>query len=79
VCAISIIANTVDEHSLRTIEHLQELRSRRMNEERISAALEDRHAGLADLALLLHEVGKGIASGKSHHRSLAALDSAARR
>jgi len=52
---------TVDEHSLRTIEHLQEWRSLRMSAERISrrCGKTAERRDLLILTLLLHDVGKG--------------------
>jgi len=72
---------TVDEHSLRTIEHLQEL----------AAPPDERGAhfvplwktaerrDLLILTLLLHDVGKGMPVENHVTGSLAALDSAAKR
>ena len=72
---------TVDEHSLRTIEHLQEL----------AAPPDDRgthfvplwrtaeRRDLLILSLLLHDVGKGMPVENHVTGSLAALDSAAQR
>jgi [protein-PII] uridylyltransferase len=72
---------TVDEHSLRTIEHLQEL----------AAPPDERGAHFAPLwktadrrdllilALLLHDLGKGMPVENHITGSLAALDSAAQR
>lgn len=72
---------TVDEHTLRTIEHLQEL----------AEPLDERGAhfvqlwktaerrDLLILALLLHDVGKGMPVENHVTGSLAALDSAANR
>jgi [protein-PII] uridylyltransferase len=72
---------TVDEHSLRTIEHLQEL----------AAPPDERGAhfvplwrtvdrrDLLILALLLHDVGKGMPVENHVTGSLAALDSASKR
>jgi len=61
---------TVDEHSLRTIEHLQELAE--PPDERggaFRAALEDRRAaGFADPVAAAARRGQRDASGESHYR-----------
>ena len=72
---------TVDEHSLRAIEHLQELSdphdARDMPFAGLWKTVERRE--LLVLALLLHDVGKGL-PGESHVAgSLTALETAARR
>src|SRR5438270_755075 len=72
---------TVDEHTLRTIEHLQELAD--PPDERGAHFIQlwktvDRR-DLLILALLLHDVGKGMPVGNHVTGSLAALDSAAKR
>src|SRR5947208_15620368 len=72
---------TVDEHSLRTIEHLQEL-AEPPDERGAHFAPLWRTAERRDLlilTLLLHDVGKGMPVENHITRSLAALDSAARR
>ena len=72
---------TVDEHSLRTIEHLQELaeppdeRGARFKELWKTAERRD----LLVLSLLLHDVGKGMPVENHVTGSLEALDSAAAR
>jgi [protein-PII] uridylyltransferase len=72
---------TVDEHTLRTIEHLQELadppdeRGAHFTELWKTAERRD----LLILALLLHDVGKGLPVENHTTGSLAALDSAAKR
>ncbi len=72
---------TVDEHTLRTIEHLQELadppdaRGTRFAPLWKTAERRD----LLILSLLLHDVGKGMLVENHVTGSLAALDSAARR
>ena len=72
---------TVDEHSLRTIEHLQDLGEPK--DERAAhftdlwKSLEGRE--LLVLALLLHDVGKGMTDPNHVIGSLQALDSAALR
>jgi [protein-PII] uridylyltransferase len=72
---------TVDEHTLRTIEHLQELseppdaRGARFAPLWKTAERRD----LLILALLLHDVGKGMPVENHVAGSLTALDSAARR
>jgi [protein-PII] uridylyltransferase len=72
---------TVDEHSLRTIEHLQELLdtqdSRANHFRQLWKAVERRD--LLILALLLHDVGKGMAVENHVTGSLEALESAAAR
>jgi [protein-PII] uridylyltransferase len=72
---------TVDEHSLRTIEHLQEL-AEPPDERGAHFAPLWRTAERRDLlilTLLLHDVGKGMPVENHVTGSLAALDSAARR
>jgi [protein-PII] uridylyltransferase len=72
---------TVDEHSLRTIEHLQEL-AEPPDERGAHFAPLWRTAERRDLlilSLLLHDVGKGMPVENHVTGSLAALDSAARR
>jgi [protein-PII] uridylyltransferase len=72
---------TVDEHSLRTIEHLQEL-AEPPDERGVHFAPLWKTAERRDLlilALLLHDVGKGMPVENHITGSLAALDSAARR
>jgi len=72
---------TVDEHSLRTIEHLQELadssdpRGTHFNDLWKTAERRD----LLILALLLHDVGKGMPVDNHVNGSLEALESAADR
>src|SRR6202171_5776277 len=72
---------TVDEHSLRTIEHLQELGDGSdalgKNFAPLWKTLERRD--LLILAMLLHDVGKGMAVGNHVTGSLEALESAATR
>jgi [protein-PII] uridylyltransferase len=72
---------TVDEHSLRTIEHLQELAAppdeRGTHFVPLWKTVERRD--LLILSLLLHDVGKGMPIENHVTGSLAALDSAARR
>jgi [protein-PII] uridylyltransferase len=72
---------TVDEHSLRTIEHLQELAEppdeRGAHFAQLWKTAERRD--LLILALLLHDVGKGMPVENHITGSLAALDSAAQR
>jgi [protein-PII] uridylyltransferase len=72
---------TVDEHSLRTIEHLQELGdgsdSLGKNFAPLWKTLERRD--LLILAMLLHDVGKGMAVENHVTGSLEALESAAKR
>jgi [protein-PII] uridylyltransferase len=72
---------TVDEHSLRTIEHLQELAEppdERATHFRQLWKTVDRR-DLLILALLLHDVGKGMAVENHITGSLEALESAAAR
>ena len=72
---------TVDEHSLRTIEHLQELGDGSdalgKNFAPLWKTLERRD--LLILAMLLHDVGKGMAVENHVTGSLEALENAARR
>jgi len=72
---------TVDEHSLRTIEHLQELAEppdeRAAHFKQLWKTVERRD--LLILALLLHDVGKGMAVENHVTGSLEALQSAAAR
>ena len=72
---------TVDEHTLRTIEHLQELvdspDERGAHFVQLWKTAERRD--LLILALLLHDVGKGMPVENHVTGSLAALDSAAKR
>jgi [protein-PII] uridylyltransferase len=72
---------TVDEHSLRTIEHLQELADppdeRGKHFAQLWRTVERRD--LLVLALLLHDVGKGMPVENHITGSLAAMDSAAQR
>jgi [protein-PII] uridylyltransferase len=72
---------TVDEHSLRTIEHLQELANppdeRAVHFQQLWKTVERRD--LLILALLLHDVGKGMAVENHITGSLQALHSAASR
>jgi [protein-PII] uridylyltransferase len=72
---------TVDEHSLRTIEHLQELAEppdeRAAHFRQLWKTVERRD--LLILALLLHDVGKGMAVENHVTGSLEALESAATR
>jgi [protein-PII] uridylyltransferase len=72
---------TVDEHSLRTIEHLQELAEppdeRAAHFRQLWKTVERRD--LLILALLLHDVGKGMPVENHVTGSLEALDSAAAR
>ena len=72
---------TVDEHSLRTIEHLQELADppdeRAAHFRQVWKTVERRD--LLILALLLHDVGKGMAVENHVTGSLEALESAAAR
>src|SRR3989442_14062230 len=72
---------TVDEHSLRTIEHLQELAEPPDDCGAHFAPLwkTAERRDLLILALLLHDVGKGMPVENHITGSLAALDSAARR
>jgi [protein-PII] uridylyltransferase len=72
---------TVDEHSLRTIEHLQELPDscdeRATHFRQLWKTVERRD--LLILALLLHDVGKGMAVENHVTGSLGALETAAAR
>jgi [protein-PII] uridylyltransferase len=72
---------TVDEHSLRTIEHLQELAeppdARAAHFRQLWKTVERRD--LLILALLLHDVGKGMPVENHVTGSLEALDAAAAR
>jgi [protein-PII] uridylyltransferase len=72
---------TVDEHSLRTIEHLQELADppdeRGSHFQTLWKSVERRD--LLILSLLLHDIGKGMAVENHVSGSLEALRSAARR
>jgi [protein-PII] uridylyltransferase len=72
---------TVDEHSLRTIEHLQELADppdeRGAHFQALWKTVERRD--LLILALLLHDVGKGMTTENHVSGSLSALESAAKR
>jgi [protein-PII] uridylyltransferase len=72
---------TVDEHSLRTIEHLQELAEppdeRAAHFRQLWKTVDRRD--LLILALLLHDVGKGMPVDNHVTGSLEALDSAAAR
>lgn len=72
---------TVDEHSLRTIEHLQELAEstdvRANHFRQIWKSVERRD--LLILALLLHDVGKGMEADNHVTGSLEALETAAAR
>ncbi|MGH9742091.1 MAG: HD domain-containing protein, partial [Candidatus Acidiferrum sp.] len=72
---------TVDEHSLRTIEHLEELADppdeRAAHFQQLWKTAERRD--LLILALLLHDVGKGMATENHVTGSLEALESAAKR
>ncbi len=72
---------TVDEHSLRTIEHLQELAdppdARGTHFQSLWKTVERRD--LLILSLLLHDVGKGMAVDNHVAGSLEALQSAAQR
>ncbi|HYL61312.1 MAG TPA: [protein-PII] uridylyltransferase [Candidatus Methylomirabilis sp.] len=72
---------TVDEHSLRTIEHLQELAdsqdARAGHFRQLWRTVERRE--LLILSLLLHDVGKGMAVENHVTGSLEALESAAAR
>src|SRR5260221_909713 len=71
---------TVDEHSLRTIEHLQELAEPPDERGAHFAALwkTAERRDLLILTLLLHDVGKGMPVENHVTGSLTALDSAAR-
>lgn len=72
---------TVDEHSLRTIEHLQELADppdeRARHFRQLWSSVERRD--LLILALLLHDVGKGMSVENHVTGSLEALETAAKR
>jgi [protein-PII] uridylyltransferase len=72
---------TVDEHSLRTIEHLEELAEppdeRAAHFRQLWKTVDRRD--LLILALLLHDVGKGMAAENHITGSLEALESAAAR
>lgn len=72
---------TVDEHSLRTVEHLQELADppdeRAAHFQRLWKTVERRD--LLILSLLLHDVGKGMPVENHITGSLEALESAAKR
>ncbi len=72
---------TVDEHSLRTIEHLEELADppdeRASHFQQLWKTVERRD--LLILALLLHDIGKGLAADNHITGSLLALTSAAER
>ena len=72
---------TVDEHSLRTIEHLEELAEppdeRAVHFRQLWKTVERRD--LLILALLLHDVGKGMPVENHVTGSLEALDTAAAR
>ncbi|PYT78816.1 MAG: [protein-PII] uridylyltransferase [Acidobacteria bacterium] len=72
---------TVDEHTLRTVEHLQELADppdeRGAHFIQLWKTVERRD--LLVLALLLHDIGKGMPVENHVTGSLAALDSAAQR
>jgi [protein-PII] uridylyltransferase len=72
---------TVDEHSLRTIEHLQELAEPPDERGAHFAPLwkTTERRDLLILTLLLHDVGKGMPVENHVTGSLAALDSAAKR
>jgi [protein-PII] uridylyltransferase len=72
---------TVDEHTLRTIEHLQELSDPPDGRGARFAPLWKTVEGrdLLILSLLLHDVGKGMPVQNHITGSLAALDSAAKR
>jgi [protein-PII] uridylyltransferase len=72
---------TVDEHSLRTIEHLQELAEPPDERGAHFAPLwkTAERRDLLILTLLLHDVGKGMPVQNHITGSLAALDSAAKR
>ncbi len=72
---------TVDEHSLRTIEHLQELAEPPDERGAHFASLwkTAERRDLLILTLLLHDVGKGMPVENHITGSLAALDSAAKR
>lgn len=72
---------TVDEHTLRTIEHLQELAeppdSRGAHFQTLWKSVDRRD--LLIFSLLLHDIGKGMAVENHVAGSLEALDTAARR
>ena len=72
---------TVDEHSLRTIENLQELAAPKDERAEDFAGLWNslERRELLVFALLLHDVGKGMPDPKHINGSLVALDLAARR
>jgi len=72
---------TVDEHTLRTVEHLQELAEPPDERGAHFAPLwkTAERRDLLILSLLLHDVGKGMPVENHVTGSLAALDSAARR
>ncbi len=72
---------TVDEHSLRTIEHLQELgeASDALGKNFAPSWKTVERRDLLILAMLLHDVGKGMAVENHVTGSLEALESAARR
>jgi [protein-PII] uridylyltransferase len=72
---------TVDEHSLRTIENLQELAAPKDERAEDFAGLWKslERRDLLIFALLLHDVGKGMPDPKHINGSLVALDLAARR
>jgi len=71
---------TVDEHSLRTIEHCRSWRSLRMSAAFRFAIVEDTGpARLADFLLAAARHGKRSADGQSRARQLESLDTAARR
>src|SRR3989442_15624717 len=72
---------TVDEHSLRTIEHLQELAEPPDERGAHFAPLwkTAERRDLLILTLLLHHAGKGMPVGKHITRSPAGLDNAAPR
>ncbi len=72
---------TVDEHSLRTIEHLEQLASPQNEWEKRFAAIREQleRPELLVLTLLLHDVGKGMGLPNHIDGSLMALDSAAER
>jgi len=72
---------TVDEHSLRTIEHLQELADP-PDERGVSFASLWKTLNRRDLlifSLLLHDTGKGVPTDNHVQGSLESLDTAARR
>lgn len=72
---------TVDEHSLRTIEHLERLETPQNEWEKRFAAIREQleWPELLVLTLLLHDVGKGMGPPNHIEGSLIALDSAAAR